>query len=81
MLQDCVGRDNSIKIILSMETHNNKAGIDTLKHSVFTSFLKMVGKKVSCIFEPEEVEITFKEEEGKPAGSYTYTVIPHKQIV
>ena len=41
-------------------------------------FLKKLGDKVVSLFEPEEVEVTFKEE-GK-TKSYTYTKVSHKQV-
>ena len=50
-----------------------------LMKSVLTAILSNVRKKVSVYFQPEEVEVTF--EEGKNEhGTYTYTVLPHKQV-
>ena len=51
----------------------------TLKKSAFASFLKIVRRKVSGYFVPEEVEVTFDDGE-KANGSYTYTVLHHKQV-
>ncbi len=40
--------------------------------------LKKLGDKVARLFEPEEVEVTFKEEGN--TRSYTYIKVPHKQV-
>ena len=47
--------------------------------NVFASLLKEVKRKISCYFEPEEVEVTF-EGNVKDHGTYTYTVVQHKQV-
>ncbi len=47
--------------------------------NAFASFLSIFKKKVAVYFEPEEVEVTFEEGE-KENGTYTYTVLPHKQV-
>ena len=39
----------------------------------------MLKEKAKEILTPEEVEITFEEEEGKITG-YTYTKVQHKQV-
>ncbi len=41
-------------------------------------FLKKLGHRIISLFEPEEVEVTFKVE-GKKV-SYTYTKVEHKQV-
>ena len=41
-------------------------------------FFKKLSSKIAELFEPEEVEVTFKEEGNKT--SYTYTKVPHKQV-
>ena len=41
-------------------------------------FFKKLGSKITGLFEPEEVEVTFKVE-GKKV-SYTYIKVPHKQV-
>jgi hypothetical protein len=43
-----------------------------------TRFFKWIRKKISDLFEPEEVEVTFKQEGNKV--SYTYTKVEHKQV-
>lgn len=50
-----------------------------LVKNVLSALLSNVRKKVSVYFEPEEVEVTF-EEGKKDEGTYTYTVLPHKQV-
>jgi hypothetical protein len=40
--------------------------------------LNMLKVKISSLFEPEEVEVTFKVE-GKQT-KYTYTKVSHKQV-
>lgn len=47
--------------------------------NALASFLSIVRKKMSVYFQPEEVEVTFDEGE-KENGTYTYTVLPHKQV-
>ncbi len=42
------------------------------------SFFKKLGRKVASLFEPEEVEVTFKEEGS--TKSYTYTKVHQKQV-
>jgi len=41
-------------------------------------FFKKLGSRIISLFEPEEVEVTFKVE-GKKT-SYTYTKVEHKQV-
>ena len=41
-------------------------------------FFKKLGSKIISLFEPEEVEVTFKVE-GKKV-SYTYTKVSQKQV-
>ena len=41
-------------------------------------FLKKLGTKLASLFEPEEVEVTFKEEGN--TNSYTYIKVSHKQV-
>jgi hypothetical protein len=48
------------------------------KLSTISLFFKKLGNKITGLFEPEEVEVTFKVE-GKKV-SYTYTKVPHKQV-
>lgn len=47
-------------------------------HNMIVSFLKKIGSKITSLFTPEEVEVTFKVE-GKKI-SYTYTKVEHKQV-
>ena len=48
------------------------------KPNVIVSFLRKLGSKITALFKPEEVEVTFKVE-GKKI-SYTYTKVEHKQV-
>ena len=41
-------------------------------------FFKTLGSKIRGLFQPEEVEVTFKVEGNKT--SYTYTKVAHKQV-
>ena len=41
-------------------------------------FFKVLGSKIKGLFQPEEVEVTFKVEGNKT--SYTYTKVVHKQV-
>ena len=41
-------------------------------------FFKKLGSKIAGLFEPEEVEVTFKVEGNKV--SYTYTKVSDKQV-
>jgi len=41
-------------------------------------FFKWIGNKISLIFQPEEVEVTFNGE-GKNS-TYTYTKVSEKQV-
>ncbi len=43
-----------------------------------TGFFKRLGRKVADLFQPEEVEVTFKEEGS--TRSYTYTKVSQKQV-
>ncbi len=47
--------------------------------NALASFLTIIRKKMSVYFQPEEVEVTFDEGEDEN-GTYTYTVLPHKQV-
>lgn len=49
------------------------------KQSVIAKVMRRIWTKVTAIFEPEEVEVTFEEDHGKVV-SYTYTKVPHKQV-
>jgi hypothetical protein len=53
---------------------------DKLKHEKkgTPAFLRKLGDKVVSLFQPEEVEVTFKEEGN--TKSYTYIKVPHKQV-
>jgi hypothetical protein len=57
-----------------METQTKYQG----KLNGLALFFKKMGNKITSLFEPEEVEVTFKVE-GKKV-SYTYTKVPHKQV-
>lgn len=46
--------------------------------STAQTLAKQIWNKISALFEPEEVEVTFKEE-GRQI-SYTYTKVEHKQV-
>ncbi len=46
------------------------------KHTI--GLLKKISNKVATLFQPEEVEVTFKEEGN--TKSYTYIKVPHKQV-
>ena len=56
------------------ETNQQKPG----KMNVVVLFFKKLGTKITGLFEPEEVEVTFKVE-GKNVN-YTYTKVAHKQV-
>ena len=43
-----------------------------------SQLIRKIRGKITGLFEPEEVEVTFKNE-GKTM-SYTYTKVPHKQV-
>ncbi|MBC7554651.1 MAG: hypothetical protein H7257_11800 [Taibaiella sp.] len=62
-----------------MKTQQSTAVAGNPKDGILASVLKSVAQKVSEMFEPEEVEVTFSEDNSM-SGSYTYTVIPHKQV-
>jgi len=51
---------------------------DSFKINRFSHFFKALGNKITDLFKPEEVEVTFKVE-GKNT-SYTYTKVGHKQV-
>ena len=51
-----------------------KANSNALSH-----FLNTCRKKLADIFEPEVVEISAEEDHGKIV-SYTYTVLPQKEV-
>lgn len=46
--------------------------------NIFIRFLKRIADKIAALFEPEEVEVTFKVK-GKKT-SYTYTKVVNKQV-
>jgi hypothetical protein len=48
------------------------------EQSVLARMFKKLGGKISGIFEPEEVEVTFKSEGNKV--SYTYTKVRHELV-
>lgn len=49
------------------------------KASGISLFFKKLANRISSLFEPEEVEVTFREVKGKRVG-YTYTKVTHKQV-
>ncbi len=49
------------------------------KPNILATFFKLLQKKASDIFEPEEVEVTFEEDHGRIVR-YTYTKVSHKQV-
>ena len=51
---------------------------DTSKTSLAVRLFQKLGGMVVGLFEPEEVEVTFKEEGDKT--SYTYTKVQQKQV-
>jgi len=46
--------------------------------SALTLFFKRLSRRISRLFEPEEVEVTFKVDGSRI--SYTYTKVEHKQV-
>ncbi len=62
-----------------MSTTEFKPFDDTPKNGVLTNLVAKLLKKASNFFEPEEIEITFKEDQGKIV-SYTYTKLPTKGL-
>ncbi len=62
------------------KTRKMKPLSENPKKNALASLLKIVRKKFSGYFEPEEVEVTF-EDGGKEQGTYTYTVLPHHKQV
>lgn len=46
--------------------------------NMLTNLIKKLTTRISRLFEPEEVEVTFKVE-GKNV-TYTYTKVQHKQV-
>lgn len=60
-----------------METNNISAGNKKTNVSV----LSRVWNLVSGLFQPEEVEVTFKEDLTGHITSYTYTVVDHHKQV
>lgn len=58
--------------------------MDTIQHAGFGAekvnklarFLKGLKNKISHLFEPEEVEVTFRRDGNKT--TYTYTKVSHK---
>lgn len=61
-----------------METLNQQSP-KPVKQNPLKTFFDDIIKKVSSLFEPEEVEVTFKEEKGKVV-SYKYTKVDRKQV-
>ena len=59
-----------------MNTENNVSPAAKDANSLIR-FFKKVGEKVAALFQPEEVEVTFKGEGNKK--SYTYTKVHNKQ--
>ena len=55
-------------VLLSDKGHQNTIGL----------FLKWLGPKINSFFQPEEVEVTFKEDGA--FTKYTYTKVNHKQV-
>ena len=51
---------------------------DSYKINRFFHFFRVLGNKITDLFKPEEVEVTFKVE-GKNM-IYTYTKVIHKQV-
>jgi hypothetical protein len=51
---------------------------DVRRQGGMIRFFKKIGSKIAGLFEPEEVEVTFKTE-GKKV-SYTYTKVNQKQV-
>lgn len=58
----------------SSKMSNSSAG----KGSWFAVFFRSLVHKVVSLFEPEEVEVTFKVEGNKT--TYTYTKVSQKQV-
>ena len=52
------------------------AGFEMEKANKLIRFFKGLKNKISHLFEPEEVEVTFRQEGGKI--TYTYTKVSHK---
>ena len=61
-----------------MQNHHHQTN-QTGKPNSVALFFNMLKEKAKEILAPEEVEITFEEEEGKITG-YTYTKVQHKQV-
>ncbi len=62
-----------------MTTTNVEPGQVPGKVSFLTMLFRKLQKKASGMFEPEEVEVTFEEDQGKIVR-YTYTKVSHKQV-
>ena len=58
----------------------NSSGVEAYNYpkSLFKRLVKTIAGKLYRLFEPEEVEVTFKVE-GKNV-TYTYTKVEHKQV-
>lgn len=58
---------------------NSNSSTGTQKHSA--SLFTNIWDKMTALFMPEEVEVTFKEDVSGHIISYTYTVVDeHKQV-
>lgn len=55
-----------------------KRNVSTSMSNAFILFLKRIAGKIAGLFEPEEVEVTFKVTGNKT--SYTYTKVENKQV-
>ncbi|MES2703326.1 MAG: hypothetical protein V4649_11840 [Bacteroidota bacterium] len=61
-----------------MKPGNTKSNLEPAKGNVLVNLVRKIAGKISGLFEPEEVEVTFKVE-GKNV-TYTYTKVAHKQV-
>ena len=62
-----------------METHYSMKQKDHKSHPKgLFSFFRRFGQWINEMFQPEEVEVTFKDD-GKNV-TYTYTKVAHKQV-
>ncbi|MCW3123121.1 MAG: hypothetical protein JWQ38_2613 [Flavipsychrobacter sp.] len=57
-------------------SHNEMSA--TINANTVVRILKQLKEKITLLFEPEEVEITFNVNGRK--GSYTYTKVSRKQV-
>ena len=57
----------------------NEASVKERKQNLINALYSKIRSKVTGLFEPEEVEVTFEEDHGKVV-SYTYTKVSHKQV-